>query len=161
MAPQREILNQLSRGEFKLIKEDAEIFYRDIYDHLMRIEDLNQTIRDMTDNALSTYLSSVANKQNDSMKMLTIVATIFMPLTLLVGIYGMNFEFMPELKFHWAYFCVLGVIILAIIVMIWWFWARKWIMWGRKKMSEKAHLFSVTPDKLTWHINHIVKRPRQ
>lgn len=160
MAPQREILNRLSRGEFPLIKEEAEIFYRDIYDHLIRIEDLNQTIRDMSDNALSTYLSSVANKQNDSMKMLTVVATIFMPLTLLAGIYGMNFEYMPELKWHWAYFCVLGIIVLAIIVMIWRFWARKWITWGRGKVTEKMHMFSVTPDKLTWHINHSVKKTR-
>jgi magnesium transporter len=160
IAPQREILNRLSRGEFSLINEEAEIYYRDIYDHLIRIEDLNQTIRDMTDNALSTYLSSVANKQNDSMKMLTIVATIFMPLTLLAGIYGMNFEYMPELKWHWAYFCVLGVIVVAIISMVLWFWARKWINWGRK-VTEKMHMFTVSPDKLTWHINHMTKRPKE
>jgi magnesium transporter len=161
IAPQREILNRLSRGEFSLIKEEAEIFYRDIYDHLIRIEDLNQTVRDMSDNALSTYLSSVANKQNDSMRMLAVVATIFMPLTLLAGIYGMNFEYMPELKWHWAYFCVLGIVVTVISVMVWRFWANKWIMWGRGKVTEKMHMFSVTPDKLTWHIDHIVKRPRQ
>ncbi len=159
IAPQREILNRLSRGEFSLINEEAEIFYRDIYDHLIRIEDLNQTIRDMTDNALSTYLSSVANKQNDSMKMLTIVATIFMPLTLLAGIYGMNFEYMPELKWHWAYFCVWGVILVAIAGMIGWFWARKWITWGRK-VTEKMHMFTVSPDKLTWH-SRTIKRPKE
>jgi magnesium transporter len=159
IAPQREILNRLSRGEFSLINEEAEIFYRDIYDHLIRIEDLNQTIRDMTDNALSTYLSSVANKQNDSMKMLTIVATIFMPLTLLAGIYGMNFEYMPELKWHWAYFCIWGVILVAIAGMIGWFWARKWITWGRK-VTGKMHMFTVSPDKLTWH-SRTIKRPKE
>jgi magnesium transporter len=98
MAPQREVMNRISRGGIPLIKAEALIYYRDIYDHLVRIEDLNQTIRDRTDNILNTYLSSVANRQNEVMKTLAVVATIFMPLTLLAGIYGMNFENMPELK---------------------------------------------------------------
>ncbi|HUV75407.1 MAG TPA: magnesium transporter CorA family protein, partial [Dehalococcoidales bacterium] len=81
-APQREILNRLSRGEFSLIKQEAQIFYRDVYDHLVSIEDLNQNVRDSADNALTTYLSSVANRQNETMKVLSIVAAIFLPLTL-------------------------------------------------------------------------------
>ncbi|MDH5695206.1 MAG: magnesium/cobalt transporter CorA [Dehalococcoidia bacterium] len=100
MAPQRELLNRLSRGEFPLIKREAQIFYRDIYDHLVRIEDLSQGIRDGADNALATYLSSVANRQNETMRVLSIVATIFLPLTLVAGIYGMNFEYMPELNWE-------------------------------------------------------------
>jgi magnesium transporter len=101
MTPQREVLNRLSRGEFPIIREEAQIFYRDIYDHVMRIEDLNQTLRDRADNALATYLSSVANRQNEIMKVLSIAATIFLPLTLVAqvgmgvfrraGIYGSRY----------------------------------------------------------------------
>jgi 4-alpha-glucanotransferase len=127
MAPQREILNRLSRGEFPIIGSEAQIYYRDIYDHLVRIEDLNQTTRDRADNALATYLSSVANRQNETMKVLSIVAAIFLPLTLVAGIYGMNFEYMPELMVPWAYFAVLGFMGIVIIGVIWWFWARNWL----------------------------------
>jgi magnesium transporter len=135
MAPQREVLNRLSRGEFPIIKAEAQIFYRDIYDHVVRIEDLNQTILDRTDNAIATYLSSVANRQNETMKVLSIVATIFMPLTLLVGIYGMNFKNMPELGWQWGYFAVLGIIGLVILVLLWRFWVGGWFAWGRKRMA--------------------------
>jgi len=158
MAHQREVLNRLSRGEFPLIKEEAQIFYRDIYDHLMRIEELNQTTRDRADNALATYMSSVANRQNDTMKVLSVVATIFMPLTLVAGIYGMNFEYMPELKVPWAYFAVLGFMGLVIVVVTWWFWARNWITWGRRRVA-KAISFVVEPEKLVGHVSHLAKRP--
>ena len=135
MAPQRDVLNRLSRGEFSIVKSEAQIFYRDVYDHIIRIEDLNQSIIDRADNALATYLSSVANRQNETMKVLSVVATIFMPLTLLAGIYGMNFEYMPELSWRWGYFAVLGVIGFVILVLAWRFWASGWFAWGRKRMS--------------------------
>jgi magnesium transporter len=135
MAPQREVLNRLSRGEFPMIKQEAQIFYRDVYDHVVRIEDLNQTILDRSDNALATYLSSVANRQNETMRVLSIVATIFLPLTLLAGIYGMNFEFMPELGWRWGYFAVLGVIGLVVLILVWRFWASGWFSWGRRKVT--------------------------
>ncbi len=135
MAPQREVLNRLSRGEFPLIKTEAHIFYRDVYDHVVRIEDLNQTVLDRADNALATYLSSVANRQNETMKVLSVVATIFLPLTLLAGIYGMNFEYMPELKWRWGYFMVLGIIAFVILVLVWRFWASGWFAWGKRRMS--------------------------
>jgi len=134
MGPQREVLNRLSRGEFSIIKTEAEIFYRDVYDHVARIEDLNQSIRDRADNALSTYLSSVANRQNETMRVLSIVATIFLPLTLLAGIYGMNFEYMPELQWRWGYFAVLGVIGFIILILMWRFWASGWFAWGKRRM---------------------------
>jgi magnesium transporter len=132
IAPQREIVNRLSRGEFPIIKEEARIFYRDIYDHLIRIEDLSQNIRDAADNALDTYMSSVANRQNEVMKVLSMVAVIFMPLTLIAGIYGMNFEHMPELGWSWGYFAVLGLMAIVVIVAIVWFWSRKWIVFGKR-----------------------------
>ncbi|MFC1905260.1 magnesium/cobalt transporter CorA [Chloroflexota bacterium] len=140
MAPQREILNRLSRGDFKVIGDESKIYYRDVYDHLVRIEDLNQTIQDRVDNTLAIYLSSIANRQNDVMKTLAMVATIFMPLTLLAGIYGMNFENMPELKWEWGYFAVLGVIFTTITVVLWRFWVSGWIAWGRQHMTRVISL---------------------
>ena len=133
MAPQREILNRFSRREFSIISEEAQIFYRDIYDHLVRIEELNMNIRDRVDNALSTYLSSIANRQNETMKVLSIVAAIFLPLSLLAGIYGMNFEYMPELTWHWGYFAVLGVMVCAIIGVTWWLWLKNLISFRRRR----------------------------
>ncbi len=159
MAPQREVLNRLSRSEFPLIKGEASIFYRDIYDHLVRIEDLNQTLRDRADNALSTYLSSVANRQNEVMKVLSTVATIFLPLALVAGIYGMNFENMPELKWHWGYFAVVGFMGAVIIAAIWWFWARSWITWGRRRMA-RVRPFAVDKGKLKGYLDNIAKRHR-
>ncbi|MGD9115824.1 MAG: magnesium/cobalt transporter CorA [Dehalococcoidia bacterium] len=159
MTPQREVLNRLSRGEFPLIKREAQIFYRDIYDHLVRLEVLNQSIRDEADNALSNYLSSLANRQNETMKVLSIVATIFLPLTLLAGIYGMNFDYMPELSWRWGYFVVLGVIAAAIIGAIWWFWARNWITWGKRRM-KRVRPFAVEPKKLAGYLGQALKLPR-
>jgi len=156
IAPQREVINRLSRGEFALIKEEAWVFYRDVYDHLVRIEDLNQTTRDSADNALSTYLSSVANRQNETMRVLSIVATIFMPLTLVAGIYGMNFEYMPELKLPWGYFAVLGLIGTAIAGALWWFWAKSWITWGRRQVS-RVRPIAVEREKLRSYIGHLPK----
>jgi magnesium transporter len=158
MAPQREVLNRLSRGEFPIIREEARIFYRDIYDHLLQMEDLSQTVRDRADNALATYLSSVSNRQNETMRVLSIVATIFMPLTLVAGIYGMNFEYMPELKWPWAYFAVLGFMGAVVVAAIWWFWARSWITWGRRQVT-RIKPFAVEPEKLVGHISHLAKRP--
>jgi magnesium transporter len=162
MAPQREVLNRLSRGEFPLIKREAQIFYRDIYDHLVRIEDLNQSIRDSADNAMATYLSSVANRQNETMKVLSMVATIFLPLTLVAGIYGMNFEYMPELGWSWGYFAVLGLIAFVIIGAMWWFWARNWISWGRRRI-KRVRPFAVEPKRLAGYLGQALKlsRPRE
>jgi len=157
MAPQREVLNRMSRGDFRVIREDVRIFYRDIYDHIVRIEDLNQTVRDMTDNALSTYLSSIANRQNEVMKVLSIVAAIFLPLTLLVGIYGMNFENMPELKSPWGYYAVLGFIVSAIVIVMWQFWSRGWINWGRRRII-RVKPFAVEKEKIIGYIAQIRRK---
>ena len=158
MAPQREVLNRLSRGEFPLIKNEFQIFYRDVYDHIVRIEDLNQTILDRADNTLATYLSSVANRQNETMRVLSIVATIFLPLTLLAGIYGMNFDYMPELRWQWGYFTVLGVIVLAIMTVMWRFWASGWFAWGKRQVGW-VRPFMVNGNKLRGYITP--KRKRQ
>jgi len=148
LAPQCETINKLSRGEFQLIPNWAQVFYRDIYDHLARIDALNQAIRDRADNALMIYLSSVAHRQNESMRVLSMVATIFLPLTLVAGIYGMNFQHMPELSWQWGYFAVLGFMGLVILGTLIWFWTRQWITWGRKKVG-RTMLFAVEPKIIT------------
>jgi magnesium transporter len=160
IAPQREVMNRLSRGEFPIIRSEAQIFYRDIYDHLVRIEDLNQAIRDSADNDLATYLSSVANRQNETMKILSMVAAIFLPLTLVAGIYGMNFEHMPELKWAWSYFAVLGFMGFVIVGVIWWFWAKNWLAWGRKKATW-VRPFAVNPEKLIGYIGRMTRHSRR
>jgi magnesium transporter len=157
MSPQREVLNRLSRGEFPVIKTEAQIFYRDVYDHVVRIEDLNQTILDRSDNAMATYLSSVANRQNETMRVLSVVATIFLPLTLLAGIYGMNFDYMPELHWRWGYFMILGIILLVVLIVIWRFWASGWFAWG-KRHTTWTKPFMVNGNKIRGYI--VPKRKR-
>ncbi|MFC1893408.1 magnesium/cobalt transporter CorA [Chloroflexota bacterium] len=159
MAPQREVLNRISRGDLELIGEDARIFYRDIYDHIVRIEDLNQTVRDMTDNALATYMSSMANKQNEVMKILSIVAAIFLPLGLITGIFGMNFTNMPELNVSWGYYAVIGFIGFAILIILGLFWARGWVNWGRRLTSIPKTL-TVDRSKLLGYVGRLKKRQR-
>jgi len=111
----------------------------------------------MADNALSTYLSSVANRQNETMRVLSIVAAIFLPLTLLAGIYGMNFENMPELKWEWGYFAVLGVMGIVIAVLVWRFWAQNWIRWGRGQV-RRIRPFAVEPKKLIGYVERLAKQ---
>jgi magnesium transporter len=127
MLPQREIMNGLSRGEYALISERAQIYYRNIYDHLVRIEMLTLGLRDMVESVLSTYLSSVSNHMNEVMKVLTIIATIFIPLTFITGIYGMNFANMPELEWRYGYFVILIVMAVIGISLVVYFRKRRWL----------------------------------
>jgi magnesium transporter len=109
--PQRELLARLSRPEFpQLVRPEANIYFRDIYDHLVRTEYLIEALRDLTDSALNTYLTVVSNRLNEVMKVLTAVATIFLPLTLLSGIYGMNFahRVWPPFESGWGFPTVVG-----------------------------------------------------
>ena len=125
--PQREIMNGLSRGDYPFISERAQIYYRNIYDHLVRIEMLTLGLRDMAESVLSTYLSSVSNRMNEVMKVLTIIATIFIPLTFITGIYGMNFANMPELEWKYGYFIILIVMAVIGISLVFWFRRRRWL----------------------------------
>jgi magnesium transporter len=159
MLPQRDILNRLSRREFPVISDEATIFYRDIYDHIVRIEDHIQSLRDRADNALATHLSSVANRQNDTMRVLSIVATIFLPLGLLAGVYGMNFEYMPDLGWHWGYFTVIGFVGAVIFTSLWFLWIRSWIARRRWRVA-KISPFKVDPQKLAGYVGEALSKPR-
>jgi magnesium transporter len=124
---QRELLSRLSRGEFPLVSGDALPFYRDVYDHFLRVTDLSDSYREILSGALDIYLSTVSNRMNEVMKTLTLVATIILPMTFIAGVWGMNFEFMPEL--HWRYgYLVAWIVMLAVGGgMVAWFKTRKWL----------------------------------
>lgn len=125
--PLREVINTLERGESPLIKESTGIYLRDVYDHTIQVIDTVETFRDMVSGMLDIYLSSVSYRLNEVMKVLTVIATIFMPLTWIAGIYGMNFKKMPELEWYWGYPLVL--LSMAIIAggMLIYFWRKKWL----------------------------------
>jgi magnesium transporter len=125
--PLREVINGLGRGESSLVKEPTRVYLRDVYDHTIQTIDTIETYRDMVSGMLDIYLSSVSNRLNSVMKVLTIIATIFMPLTFLAGIYGMNFKFMPELEWRWGYPLVWLIMAGIGISMLIYFKKRKWL----------------------------------
>ncbi len=126
ITPQQEILNRLSRDNFAVISSKAAIYYRDVYDHLVQISGLADTYRDHLSGTLDAYLSIVSNRLNEVMKVLTIFTAILMPLTLITGIYGMNFEYMPELRSRYGYYGVLGGMAVIAISLVIYFRKRKW-----------------------------------
>jgi magnesium transporter len=124
---QREILLRLSRGEFSQIPKDAQPFYRDVYDHFLRVSDLIDSYRDLVTSALEAYLSVQSNRLNDIMKTLTLIATVMLPITFIAGVYGMNFKHMPELDFVWGYPVALGLMLAVVIGCLLWFRHKGWI----------------------------------
>ena len=125
--PLREVVGSLERGESALIQASTRVYLRDLYDHTIQVIDNVETFRDMIAGILDIYLSSVSNRLNTVMKVLTIIATIFMPLTFLAGIYGMNFKFMPELEWRWGYPLIWGVMVVTGISMLIYFKKKKWL----------------------------------
>ena len=125
--PLREVVSALDRGETPLIKDSLIMYLRDLHDHVIQVMDSVDTMRDILSSLLDLYLSSVSKKMNEIMKVLTIISTIFIPLTFLVGVYGMNFHFMPELSMRWAY-PVLWIIMITIAgFMVYIFKKKKWL----------------------------------
>jgi magnesium transporter len=125
--PLREVINALERGESPLITNLTDIYLRDVYDHTIQVIDTIETFRDMVSGMLDIYLSSVSNRMNEVMKVLTIIATIFIPLTFIAGIYGMNFKYMPELEWHWGYFGVLIIMGVIVVLMGFYFRRKRWL----------------------------------
>jgi len=126
--PLREVISGLGRGKSALIHEATDVYLRDVYDHTIQVIDTIELYRDMMAGMLDTYLSSVSNRMNEVMKVLTIIATIFIPLTFIAGVYGMNFEHMPELKWHWFYPRAFWLVITVITgLMVIYFKRRKWL----------------------------------
>jgi len=125
--PLREVISILQRGESPLILESTNLYLRDVYGHTIQVMDTVETLRDIISGMLDIYLSSVSNRMNEIMKMLTIVATIFIPLTFITGIYGMNFQNMPEIKWFWGYPIVLSIMLAIGIGMLIYFKRKKWM----------------------------------
>ncbi|HEU4796429.1 MAG TPA: magnesium/cobalt transporter CorA, partial [Pyrinomonadaceae bacterium] len=129
---QMDILLRMSRGEFGLIPEEMRPFYRDVYDHLVRVVDLSESYRDLISGSLEAYLSVVSNRMNEIMKVLTIFSAIMLPLTFIAGVYGMNFDNMPELHSRFGYYATLIVMATVAIGMLIFFWRRGWLGRGDK-----------------------------
>ncbi len=125
--PQREVINHLARNEYQFISQKAQIYFRDIYDMLYRMTEMTESFRDVSTALVETYLSTVSNRMNEIMKVLTLVATILLPLTVVTGIYGMNFEYMPELHSHYGYAAVWVVMVLIAATMVGYFRWKRWI----------------------------------
>jgi magnesium transporter len=125
--PLREVINRLERSESPLIKKSTFVYLRDVYDHTIQVMDAVETFRDMLSGMLDIYLSSVSNRMNEIMKVLTVIGTIFIPLTFIAGIYGMNFKYMPELGQPWGYPALLILMLTVALVMLVYFRRKKWL----------------------------------
>ena len=125
--PLREVISALERGDSPLFQDSTLIYLRDVYDHTIQIIETVETFRDMVSGMLDIYLSSVSNRMNEVMKVLTIIATVFIPLSFIVGVYGMNFQYMPELGWKWGYLGVWVVILLVVMGMLIYFRRKKWL----------------------------------
>lgn len=131
-ARQLDVLYRISHGEFPQLPENILPFYRDVYDHLQRISDLSESYRELVGGLFDIHFSVVANRTNDVMKTLAVLSAIILPLSLIAGIYGMNFENMPELKSRNGYFLTLAVMLVVTIILLLYFWRRGWIFQGRE-----------------------------
>jgi magnesium transporter len=125
--PIREIINGLVKNESPLVQEQTHVYFRDVYDHTIQVIDTIESYRDVLAGMMDIYLSSVSNKMNEVMKVLTIIATIFIPITFVAGIYGMNFKYMPELEWRWGYFMVWALIVVVAGIMIGYFKKKQWL----------------------------------
>jgi magnesium transporter len=125
--PLRELIRGLIREETPIITDYTSPYLKDVYDHTIQVIETVDTFREIVTGVLNIYLTSVSNKMNEVMKVLTIIATIFIPLTFIAGIYGMNFEFMPELKWTWAYPGIWGLMLFVFLGMIFYFKRKKWL----------------------------------
>lgn len=127
ISPLRELLTGILRSDHTLICEKTHIYFRDVYDHVIHITEEIESYRDILTGLLDIYISSVSNKMNEVMKVLTVFASIFIPLTFIAGVYGMNFEYMPELKWKWAYPTLWAGFIVITTISLAYFKKKKWL----------------------------------
>ncbi|WP_018152812.1 magnesium/cobalt transporter CorA [Leeia oryzae] len=125
--PLRECLNSLTRDDADFFEAETQLYLRDVYDHAVHALESLEALRDQIAGMLDIFVSTTSNLLNRDMRVLTVITTIFMPLTLLTSLYGMNFKYMPELEWHWGYFALLGVMAVLSIGMGLFFWKRKWL----------------------------------
>ena len=143
--PLREVISRLEKIESPFIKNQTLFYLKDAYDHITMVIESIETYRDILAGMLDIYLSSVSYRLNEIMMVLTIIATIFIPLTFIAGVYGMNFKYMPELEWRWGYFIVLLGMGLLSGFMMFYFWKKGWIMWKQPSPNPSSSLDSQTP----------------
>ena len=124
--PMREVIAHLLKDDSPFISDPTRLFIRDTYDHTIHVIDTIESFRDMLSSLQDLYLSMISNRMNEVMKVLTIIATIFIPITFIAGIYGMNFQHMPELAWRWGYPSVWILIVAVVAVMLMYFRNKKW-----------------------------------
>lgn len=124
---QREILFRLSRGEFPRISGDRVAYFRDVHDHFLRVTDLAEGYRELVTSVLDAYLSTTSNRMNEIMKFLTLISTVMLPLTFIAGVYGMNFDLMPELRWKLGYAFALGLMAATAVGLVWYFRRKRWM----------------------------------
>lgn len=127
IAPLREAISRFSKSESDFIADGTGVFIRDLYDHTIQIMDMVDSFRDILNGLQDLYVSEISFKMNQVMQVLTIITTIFVPLSFLAGLYGMNFEYMPELHFKYGYFILLGVMLMVSLGLLLWFRKQKWL----------------------------------
>lgn len=125
--PLREAVSFLERGDSHLLSDATRVYFRDVYDHTVQVIDTVETYRDLLSGMFDLYLTSISNRTNEIMKFLTIIGTIFLPLTFLVGVYGMNFKHMPELELQNGYFMLWGLMLALAVAMIIYFRRKRWL----------------------------------
>jgi magnesium transporter len=125
--PFREMISMMLRGESSLLKDYVVVFLQDVYDHVVQVIDTVETYRDLLSGIMEIYMSGVSNRMNEIMKVLTIIATLFIPLTFLAGVYGMNFRYMPELEWQFSYPVFWIVALVVFFLMLVWFRHKRWI----------------------------------
>jgi magnesium transporter len=124
---EREVLVRLARGEFALVDERETVYYRNVYDHLVRFTELIESSREMASDLLQSHLASTSNRLSQVMKVLTTISTIILPMSLISGIYGMNFDNMPEIKWPYGYAMALGLMLCTGLGAVSFFWWKKWL----------------------------------
>lgn len=124
--PLREVVGKYEKIGEPTVKVDSLVFIRDLYDHTIQVIESVEIFREMATGILDLYMNSMSQPMNEIMKVLTIIATIFIPLTFLAGVYGMNFTFMPELEYKYAYFIVIGIMAVSVLGMLWYFRRKQW-----------------------------------
>jgi magnesium transporter len=125
--PLREVISGLERGESPLLQETTLIYIHDIYDHTIQVIETIEAYRDIISSMMDIYLSTISNKMSEVMKVLTIISTIFIPLTFIAGVYGMNFRYMPELEWEWGYFMIIGLMLVIGLGMVVYFKRKRWL----------------------------------
>jgi magnesium transporter len=127
IVPMRELVSTLMKGGFEEISESTQLFMKDLYDHIIQVYETTESYRDTLSGFMDIHLSSSSNKMNRVMKVLTIISTIFIPLTFIVGVYGMNFHYMPELEWKHGYFLIWAIMVAILIGMLYYFKKKKWL----------------------------------